>query len=116
MPLNCSMVRMISNPEGYSDDDARAVAQQLRKIQAVVEAQDFTAIAMLPEGRRLLRRMMGECGVFQTSFTGEGLTSAHKEGKRVIGLWVLEQFNHCPDLYIQLLTEQTNDRRNSIDD
>ena len=98
------------------DEDLRAAREQLRKIQMAVESQDFNAIATLPEGRRLLRRLMGECGVFQTSFTGEGLTAAHKEGKRVIGLWVLEQFNNCPDLYIQLLTEQTNDRRNSIDD
>jgi len=98
------------------DEDLRAQREQLRKIHLAAESQDFQAIATLPEGRRLLRRLMGECGVFQTSFTGEGLTAAHKEGKRVIGLWVLEQFNNCPDLYIQLLTEQTNDRRNSIDD
>jgi len=97
-------------------DDLRAQREQLRKIQAAAEAQDFQAIAILPEGRRLLRRLMSECGVYQTSFTGEALSAAHKEGKRVIGLWVLEQFNSCPDLYIQLLTEQTDDRRNSIDD
>jgi len=108
---------MINNSVGYAmDEDLRAQREQLRKIQMAVESQDFNAIATLPEGRRLLRRLMGECGVFQTSFTGEGLTAAHKEGKRVIGLWVLDQFNNCPDLYIQLLTEQTNDRRNSIDD
>jgi hypothetical protein len=98
------------------DEDLRAEREQIRRIQMAAESQDFQAIATLPEGRRLLRRLMGECGVFQTSFTGEGLTAAHKEGKRVIGLWVLEQFSSCPDLYIQLLTEQTNDRRNSIDD
>jgi len=98
------------------DEDLRAEREQIRRIQIAVESQDFQAIATLPEGRRLLRRLMAECGVFQTSFTGEGLTAAHKEGKRVVGLWVLEQFNNCPDLYIQLLTEQTNDRRNSIDD
>lgn len=97
-------------------DDLRAQREQLRKIQSAAEAQDFQAIAILPEGRRLLRRLMSECGVYQTSFTGEALSAAHKEGKRVIGLWVLEQFNSCPDLYIQLLTEQTDDRRNSIDD
>lgn len=97
-------------------DDLRAQREQLRKIHAAAEAQDFQAIAILPEGRRLLRRLMSECGVYQTSFTGEALSAAHKEGKRVIGLWVLEQFNSCPDLYIQLLTEQTDDRRNSIDD
>lgn len=97
-------------------DDLRAQREQLRKIQSAAEAQDFQAIANLPEGRRLLRRLMSECGVYQTSFTGEALSAAHKEGKRVIGLWVLEQFNSCPDLYIQLLTEQTDDRRNSIDD
>ena len=98
------------------DEDLRAEREQIRRIQVAAESQDFQAIATLPEGRRLLRRLMGECGVFQTSFTGEGLTAAHNEGKRVIGLWVLDQFNSCPDLYIQLLTEQTNDRRNSIDD
>jgi hypothetical protein len=97
-------------------DDLRAQREQIRKIQAASEAQDFQAIAILPEGRRLLRRLMSECGVYQTSFTGEALSAAHKEGKRVIGLWVLEQFNSCPDLYIQLLTEQTDDRRNNIDD
>ena len=75
-----------------------------RRNQAILDAQDFEAIAGLPEGRRLLKRLIGECGIYQTSFTGDPLTSAHQEGKRAIGLWLIEQFNHCPDLYIQLLT------------
>ena len=41
-------------------DNLRAQREQLRKIQAAAEAQDFQAIAILPEGRRLLRRLMGE--------------------------------------------------------
>ena len=88
----------------------------IRRAQAITDAQDFTVIAGSPEGRRLLRRFMGECGVYRKTFTGEALSSSFQEGKRSMGLWLIEQFNNCPDLYIQLLTEKNNERRNRIDD
>lgn len=87
-----------------------------RRIQAITDAQDFNAIAGTPEGRRLLRRFMSECGVYRLTFTGEALGSAYQEGRRSIGLWLIEQFNNCPDLYIQLLTEKNHDRNSNIDD
>ncbi len=99
------------------DQDYEKEQRELaRKAQAITDTQDFNLMAGTPEGRRLLRRFMGVCGIYRQNFSGDSLNTAFNEGQRSIGLWLIEQFNNCPDLYIQLLTEKNNDRRSRIDD
>ena len=80
-----------------------------RQVDEQQAEQDFVALANTPEGRRFVKRLLAECSVYQSTFTGDALSSAHREGKRAVGLWALEQFTPCPDLYIQFLTEKTHD-------
>ena len=76
-------------------------AESLRR--GLLAAADFRCIAGQPEGRRFIRRLLGECGVHQASFTGEPLTMAYREGRRSVGLWLQALFDDCPHLYIRLL-------------
>jgi len=67
----------------------------------------FSTVANTPEGRRFLRRVLAECGIYQSSFAkGEGDVTAYREGKRSIGLWLLSLFDDIPETYIQLLTDK----------
>lgn len=108
---------MPEKPVFYDPDDEQDRREQeaeKRRQRALLDAQDFESIATLPAGRRLLKRMMVECGIYQSTFTGDALTSAYQEGKRTMGLWLIEQFNQCPDLYIQLIKEkEPEDGRNT---
>jgi hypothetical protein len=52
--------------------------------------------------------MLGECGVFRTSFNPDATTMAYHEGKRAIGLWLTALFDGHPEAYIQLLQEKAN--------
>ncbi len=90
----------------YQQEYEREQREAARRHQETLAAQDFEAVARLPEGRRLLHRFLRECGVYRTTFTGDALTSAHNEGRRAMGLWLIQQFNDCQYLYIKLLTEQ----------
>jgi hypothetical protein len=92
--------------------------QQEQQEEALLERQhkdalnnaDFERVCKTPEGRRFVRRVLGECGVYQSSFTGDAQTTAYREGMRSIGLWLVSLFDNCPETYIQLLTEKSNDR------
>ena len=89
--------------------DSEAEQQLLKEREAeslrrgLLAAADFRCIAGQPEGRRFIRRLLGECGVHQASFTGEPLTMAYREGRRSVGLWLQALFDDCPHLYIRLL-------------
>ena len=90
-------------------NDVHVQNELKRKAHQQRVEQDFFAILNTPEGQRFVKNLLNECSVYQSTFTGDALSSAHREGKRTIGLWVLEHFNACPDLYIKFLTEKTND-------
>ena len=90
-------------------NDIRAQNELKRQVDQQRAEQDFNTVVDTPEGRRFVTNLLAECSVYQSTFTGDALSSAHREGKRSVGLWVLEQFNGCPDLYIKFLTEKTHD-------
>ena len=90
-------------------NEIRTQNELKRHVEQQRAEQDFNAVVDTPEGRRFINNLLAECSVYQSTFTGDALSSAHREGKRSVGLWVLEQFNACPDLYIKFLTEKTHD-------
>lgn len=69
------------------------------------ELNDVRSIMQTPEGRRYIWRMLGETGVFRTSFTGNS-TTFFNEGMRNVGLKILADVNEAsPELYYQMQTE-----------
>ncbi len=67
-------------------------------------------------GRRLLRRLVRFCGVFDSSYTGSSDTY-FREGRRDIGLFILSQIReHAPEQYGSAVMEQGDDERQQPDD
>lgn len=91
-----------------NNDELRTDQAFKREVEEQQASRDFTMIAGTQEGRRFIKRLLSECSVYQSTFTGDALSSAHREGKRSVGLWALEQFNYCPEFYIKFLTEKQN--------
>ena len=74
--------------------------------QKILHVSDFQTLLASAEGRRFLRRLLAECGVYRGSFTGDALTSAFQEGRRSVGLWLMGLLAAFPEEYLQLLREQ----------
>lgn len=75
-------------------------------VRAALQRADFRFVLASVEGRRFVRRVLSECGVYQTSYvSGDALAMSYKEGRRSVGLWLQQLFVDCPDQYFQLLKE-----------
>lgn len=87
--------------------DQQQVSERKDKIrrQERSDAEEFKALMERRGFRAFVWRLLGEAQVFQPIMTGNSYTFMN-EGKRQIGLWVLEQINrHCPDLYVTMTKE-----------
>lgn len=70
------------------------------------ELGDVRRILSVPEGRRLFWRLLSGAGVFRASFTLNSVQTAYNEGRRDIGLWMLEEINQAdPNAFAQLQRE-----------
>ena len=60
-------------------------------------------------GRRIVRRLLDQAGVYQLSYTGEALSTAFNEGRRNHGLRLMDLVTtHCPEQYVLLLRERSD--------
>jgi hypothetical protein len=72
---------------------------------------DWCKVLSHPEGRRTVWRLISECGVYQSSMTGNAHTFFN-EGKRVIGLMVLREIELAkPGITLQMQREFTSDQK-----
>ncbi len=70
-----------------------------------VEANDWKWLLSSKQGRRFTWRLLSECGVFRSSFTGNSETF-FREGKRAVGLHMLAEISaHCPEQYALMQAE-----------
>lgn len=91
----------------YNAGEPAAVGE--RRVTAQQKERDIAAglgEAMASrQGRAFLRWLLGECGVYRTSFTGNS-TTFFNEGKRDVGLQVLARVTTGhPDAYLTMLKE-----------
>ena len=85
--------------------------------------EDLRKVMATGEGRRVLYSILASAGVYARAFTGEALTTAHNEGRREVGISLLERIEaQAPGSYLGMLREaideQTlieNGRRNARD-
>jgi hypothetical protein len=71
-----------------------------------VEISDWQWLMGSKQGRRVARRVLEMCGEHQTSWTGEALSMAFKEGMRNVGLTLMNIFTqHCPKGLIDMQRE-----------
>lgn len=86
------------------EQESQENAEQ-RKVDRDLEVSDFKWIAGNKRGRRFLHRLLSQCGVWRTSFTGNS-TTFFNEGQRNIGLMVLALMNeHAPESHTLMLQE-----------
>lgn len=65
-------------------------AENKQKTRRETELKTLKAMLSTVDGRSYFWKILSECGVYQTSFTGDN-TTFFNEGKRQVGLWLLAE-------------------------
>ena len=76
---------------------------QLRRLK---ENEWLKDVLSRPGGRDFIWRLLIQCGVYDTSFTGDAPHTFFNEGKRQIGLWVLTEIDAADNRSILLIHEE----------
>lgn len=70
------------------------------------ELDDLRWLLANPQGRRIASRMIGETGIFRSSFNHSGSVMAFTEGKRQIGLWLTAELTEAsPEGFFKVLKQ-----------
>lgn len=86
-------------------DEAQALA-------ARIEQDDLKMLMSNASGRRFMWKLLGDCRIFHSNFSTSALEMARREGRREIGLKLLEQVHLlCPERYEEMRKEQLNGKR-----
>ena len=59
-------------------------------------------------GRNFVWRLLIQCGVYHTSFTGDAPHTFFNEGKRQIGLWALTEIDEADKFALLKMQEENN--------
>ena len=83
-------------------------------VQIDAEAQavlDLEAVLGLPQGRRLLLRILDRCAVHRNAFTGEPASTDFRLGEQNVAIWLIAQLELVgPTEYPTLLLSAARDR------
>jgi len=75
------------------------------------ELNDLRFVLSYPEGRRVMWKILSEAGVFRGSWTGVASSTDHNEGKRYIGLGILETVMKArPEAFLQMMNDSESER------
>lgn len=82
------------------------------KLSRENEEVDLNWLMSSKRGRRIVWRLLDTAGVFRLSFNTNSMMMAFNEGNRNFGNRTLTMIHtHCPELYPQMVKENTNDNR-----
>ena len=70
---------------------------------------DFSRLMAEEWGRRIVRLLLAEAGVWRGSFSPDAFQTAFNEGRRAQGLFLLDAVKHCDEFL--LLMEREEDER-----
>lgn len=103
----------ILTDEEKAERKAQQAAHNQRRNMELADVRDVLAT---PQGRRLVARLFGVCGLYQTSFSGEQpMTMANFEGRRSVALWLVSEADQaCPDLLHRALQESKRQEKSSV--
>lgn len=95
----------------YDAGDAAQVKAKKTKQQLLREREkrDWCEVLETDAGKRLLWRILGECGIFMDPFNTNALVMARATGAQGIGRFIhIEIQEACPEKYLemQLLAQQ----------
>lgn len=102
------------------DDDPLDTAAQVRRkeerairdrLERETEEADVRWLTSSRRGRRILWRILEQCGVFRLSYAPSATAMAFNEGQRSYGNRILALIHEvAPETYPAMLREQRNDR------
>jgi hypothetical protein len=105
--------------EDLFEDEQKAHARASRRDhnERQAELNDLTAIMNMDQGRRFMRRLLGKCGVYQTSFNPDALVMAFNEGRRDVGLeYLADMAEHCQEQWVKMENEYRNRQKQASKD
>jgi len=92
------------------DHEDQKRIQQLQKQERDRELNDLRYVVKNPGGRRFLWRLLSACGVYRSSIAGTPEATYTNEGKRLIGLAILNDLNAAlPTALLQMQQEHESD-------
>lgn len=92
-----------------ADESQVKGAESKRKRVREQELEDTKWILSTRQGRRFFWKLLTQCHVFETSFTGNSQTFFN-EGERNVGLKLISDLNESdPDAYLKMLKESKGD-------
>lgn len=85
-----------------------------RERKYYAELDDFKTVVSTPQGRRFVNRLLEQSGAFRLSFNPDNqMLTSYNEGKRSMGIYVLQLFDHCYSFYQQMITERNYERNSN---
>lgn len=97
----------MSDPTDLDAQELDARTSESRELaQREQEKADIKWLMSHASGRRFVARLLGETGVFRTSFHTSGATMAFNEGRKHLGYFITgELLDVTPDAYLKMLKE-----------
>lgn len=85
---------------------AEADARRKSKLRRSEEQEDIQWLMAQKRGRRIVWRLLGEAGVFRSTFNSNAMQMAFAEGHRNFGNQTLSLITtHCADQFLVMLKE-----------
>lgn len=70
------------------------------------EVEDLKWLAGHPQGRRIAWRLLEQAGVFRSTFNTNAMTMAMSEGRRTLGLFLLDELMEvAPEVLTRMMQE-----------
>lgn len=76
------------------DDELKAL-EAMRFKASEREKSDLKKVLSMPEGRRVFWRLLSACRIYQASYSDSAQHMAYNEGRRSVGLFVLNEINRA---------------------
>lgn len=98
----------MNNPTDiYAQEQEREAEAERQRLLSLGEKADLMWLMGDARGRRIVARILDSTGVLSASFTPDPYWTAHNEGRRKVGIQLLEQLQaHVPSEYLQMLGER----------
>ncbi|HSX72373.1 MAG TPA: hypothetical protein VLF16_15685 [Pseudomonas sp.] len=98
----------MNNPTDiYAQEQAQEAAAERQRLLMLGEKADLMWLMGDARGRRIVARLLDSTGVLSSSFTPDPYWTAHNEGRRKVGIQLLEQLQlHTPGEYLQMMSER----------
>jgi hypothetical protein len=94
-----------------AQQSAEASRRTARRLDQESEESDLKWLMGSRRGRRIVWRLLGQAGVFRSSFALNAAQMAFNEGNRNFGQHTLSLIHtHCPELYPLMVKEQSDGR------